>query len=94
MSVSLPPHLAGDRQEAVGARVQALRQTTDDSRELLGAVIGVRPSMMGHIERGIRPLRLSQALVIARRYGVTVDFIVTGDLRMVPVEVAERLGIL
>lgn len=79
--------------QALGRRLGRVRERRGLTQERLGALVGVRRTMVGRWERGeakpghLRLVRLAAAL------GVTTDLLLTGEhSRVVDQEVAKKVG--
>ena len=72
--------------DAVGPRLQQLRQRRDITLSELSAQTGISISTLSRLEAGLRLPTLGQLLPLARAYGVTLDELVdapqTGDPRI------------
>ena len=64
----------------IGARIRPLRERNGISRALLAERIDCSPDTLGRIERGEREIRSDYLWMISAEFGVTVDYIMKGDL--------------
>ena len=62
----------------VGKRVRKLRECNNLTQEELAAVLDVSPRHLSYIEASARGLTLENAIVLAREYSVTLDYIYLG----------------
>lgn len=65
-------------QKAIGKRVSAVRGLTGLSAAKFGEVIGQSGSMVTRIELGDRPPSIFTLRRIAKKFGVTTDFLLFG----------------
>ena len=80
--------------EAIGKRLRALREALELSQDDLGAVLGTAKgsALLSPIERGKDRLGLDRALMLCRRYGVTLDWIYRGLWHAgMPFDLAEKI---
>jgi DNA-binding XRE family transcriptional regulator len=71
-----------DSDEAVGRRIIALRDKTGMQQQLLAKEIHVAKSTLNGYESGSRPLTMESARRIRRRFGVTLDWLLFGDMQI------------
>lgn len=62
----------------LGQRIAALRRDADMSQSELARKLGVSPSAMGMYEQGRREPSIETVVAIAREFGVTTDYLLTG----------------
>ena len=72
----------------LGARIAALRRQRNWSQNALAEMLNISPSTVGMYEQGRREPSLDTAAELARIFGVSLDYLVTG----VPSD-AERQGL-
>jgi transcriptional regulator with XRE-family HTH domain len=72
--------LMQDSDEAVGRRIIALRKARGLQQQELAEAIGVAGNTLNGYELGKRPLTMESARRIRRRFGVTIDWLMFGDM--------------
>ena len=72
----------------LGARIAALRRQRNWSQGELAGFLNISPSTIGMYEQGRREPSLDTAAALARIFGVSLDYLITG----VPTE-TERQGL-
>ena len=70
-----------DSDEAVGRRIIALREKVGIQQQVLAKQIHVAKSTLNGYEKGDRPLTMESARRIRRRFGVTLDWLLFGDMQ-------------
>jgi len=73
-----PKHVVISKQE-IGERVRTLRQARDMSQGQLAAVLGIPPTNVSAIERGVRGLSLQQLAKLAKALDVPPGEILDGQ---------------
>jgi len=63
----------------IGNRVKEMRTKSKISRERFSEIIGVSPSFINHIERADSGISIDNLFRMSRVFGVTVDYILTGE---------------
>ena len=66
--------------KALGKRIRAERQKLNLTQEKLGYDVGITTAYIGQIERGERSPALDKLVMIAKRLGVTVDYILSDSV--------------
>ncbi|MEN9062869.1 MULTISPECIES: helix-turn-helix domain-containing protein [Ponticoccus] len=77
--------------EAVGERLEALREYNEMTRAQFATSVGIDPTSYGRIEKGQKPLKADMAYRIAERWGVSMDFLYRGRLTEIPAKLADTL---
>ena len=77
--------------QAVGRRLQALREHRGKTRADFAASVGIDATSYGRIEKGLKPLKAEMAYRISERGGVTMDFLYRGRLTELPEALANKL---
>lgn len=73
----------------MGTRIAALRRNLGMSQAQLAACLQVSPSAVGMYEQGRREPAAQTLAAMARLFGVTVDFLITGENPSVPEQTLE-----
>ena len=63
----------------LGPRIAALRRSRGLSQAQLAAKIGISPSAMGMYEQGRREPAADTIVILAKFFGVSTDYLLTGD---------------
>ena len=63
----------------IGQRIAALRRRASMSQSALARALGVSPSAVGMYEQGRREPSAACLVAIARLFGVTTDYLLTGQ---------------
>lgn len=64
----------------LGARIAALRRHKGMSQEKLAQALGVSPSAVGMYEQGRREPSGAMLVTLARLFGVSTDYLLTGQV--------------
>ena len=64
----------------LGARVAALRRQAGMSQAELARALAVSPSAVGMYEQGRREPSMDRIVALSRLFGVSADFLLTGEL--------------
>ena len=64
----------------LGARIAALRRQADMSQAELARALAVSPSAVGMYEQGRREPSMDRIVALSRLFGVSTDFLLTGEL--------------
>ena len=70
-----------DSDTAVGLRIIALRQRAKLQQQELAKQISVAKSTLAGYESGERPVTMESARRLRRRFGVTLDWLLFGDMQ-------------
>ncbi len=74
--------------KAVGVRVQSLREKNNDSREEMAEFLDCSKESVCKYERGVQAVKNWRLLILAERYHVSLDYLISGldpeDLTTVP----------
>jgi transcriptional regulator with XRE-family HTH domain len=70
-----------DSDEAVGKRIIALRELTGLQQQQLAKQLHMAKSTLNGYETGDRPLTVESIRRLRRRFGVTVDWLLFGDMQ-------------
>lgn len=62
----------------IGARIALLRRSRGLSQAQMAQALGISPSAMGMYEQGRREPSLATVVALARFYGVSTDYLLTG----------------
>jgi transcriptional regulator with XRE-family HTH domain len=81
-----------DSDQAVGRRIIALRERTNLQQQALAKSIHVAKSTLNGYETGARPLTMESARRIRRRFGVTLDWLLFGDMQVAARDLMLELG--
>lgn len=81
-----------DSEEAVGRRIVALRERANLQQQELAKDIHVAKSTLNGYESGARPLTMESAKRIRRRFGVTLDWLLFGDMQVAARDLMLELG--
>lgn len=76
----------------IAARLKALREALDLSQAEMCRRIGATPPQWNNWERATARIRVDVAIRLAQTFGVTLDWIYTGDARMMPHSLMERIS--
>lgn len=68
----------------LGSRIASLRCKAGMSQSALAKKLGVSPSTIGMYEQGRREPSINILIALSREFGVTVDYLLTGNDRDVP----------
>ncbi len=79
-------------QAEVGRRVADVRDALGLDQVGLAKSLGISQQRLNNYERGFRMFDIELAVIIARKHGVTMDFVYWGDLRGLPLHLASKLG--
>lgn len=71
-----------DSDEAVGKRIIALRERTGLQQQQLAKQLHMAKSTLNGYEKGDRPLTVESIRRLRRRFGVTVDWLLFGDMQV------------
>lgn len=71
-----------DSDEAVGKRIIALRERTGLQQQQLAKQLHMAKSTLNGYESGDRPLTVESIRRLRRRFGVTVDWLLFGDMQV------------
>lgn len=75
----------------LGARIAALRRGKDMSQEQLATVLGISPSAVGMYEQGRREPSAAMLVALAKLFGVSTDYLLTGKPNQAEEEVILQL---
>ena len=64
----------------LGARIAALRRQAGMSQAELARALAVSPSAVGMYEQGRREPSMDRIVALSRLFGVSADFLLTGEL--------------
>ena len=64
----------------LGARIAALRRQAGMSQAELARTLAVSPSAVGMYEQGRREPSMDRIVVLSRLFGVSADYLLTGEL--------------
>lgn len=70
-----------DSDQAVGRRIIALREATGLQQQQLAKQLHMAKSTLNGYEKGERPLTVESIRRLRRRFGVTVDWLLFGDMQ-------------
>lgn len=70
-----------DSDQAVGRRIIALRNRANLQQQQLASQLNITKSTLSAYESGDRPLTMESARRLRRRFGVTVDWLMFGDMQ-------------
>ena len=76
----------------IGARVKDLRLLHDITRENLARHLGIAPSHLGLIERGIRGLTIAKCLIVSELFNVSMDYLLAGRGESHKKKITDALG--
>jgi transcriptional regulator with XRE-family HTH domain len=71
-----------DSREAVGKRIIALRERSGLQQQQLAKQLHMAKSTLNGYEKGDRPLTVESILRLRRRFGVTADWLLFGDMQV------------
>jgi len=75
----------------VGARLRHLRESHRMSQQRLATVLGISPSYLNQLERGVRPLTVPVLLRITEAFEIDADFFTPTDSARLTADVREAL---
>lgn len=75
----------------IGDRLRTVRAALDLSQVDICRILEVDTSRWNHWESGKNKPDVTIMSELARRYGVTLDYIYLGDMRLLPYEIAGKL---
>jgi transcriptional regulator with XRE-family HTH domain len=81
-----------DSDEAVGRRIIALRLRAKLQQQELAKELHVAKSTLNGYERGERPVPMESAKRLRRRFGVTLDWLLFGDMQIPARDLMFELG--
>ena len=81
-----------DSDEAVGKRIIALRERAKRQQQELAEELHMAKSTLAGYELGTRPLTVVAIRKLRRRFGVTVDWLLFGDMRVTGHDLMLELG--
>lgn len=79
-------------QQEVGARLRQAILALGKKQVDIANILGISPGRLSNYIRGERPLDIEQAIKLAGRFGITLDFLYIGDVRGLPYELAQRIA--
>lgn len=79
------------RPDRVGPRVTAIRCALEKNKTDFATLIGLDPSSMTKVEKGIMGLDIAVGERVAALYGIGLDFIYRGDLADLPPALREKI---
>lgn len=81
-----------DSDEAVGRRIIALREKVGMQQQTLARELNMAKSTLNAYERGTRPLTMESTRRIRHRFGVTVDWLLFGDMKVTGRDLMLEIG--
>ncbi len=81
-----------DSDEAVGRRLVALRQRAKLQQQELAQQLHMTKSTLSAYESGSRPLTMESARRMRKRFGVTVDWLLFGDMQVTGRDLMLEIG--
>lgn len=81
-----------DSDEAVGKRIIALRERAKLQQQQLAKQIHITKSTLSAYESGDRPLTMESARRLRRRFGVTIDWLLFGDMQVTGRDLMLEIG--
>lgn len=64
-----------DCNKTIGYRIAAVRGEVGESQADLAAALGVKREMVNYWENGVRPIKADMIVAIAKKYGVSADYL-------------------
>jgi len=83
----------GANSKAIAARLIALRRAHQFTGQYISERCGISPTTYSRYESGKLGISMNSAIGINCLYGVNLDFVVLGEDKHIPLEVAKRLGL-
>ena len=80
------------RQEAIGGRLKSIREAYGLKPSEIADKLGVERTYWSRWETGARPIPIDMAYALTQMFEVDLDYVLSGDLRAVPLDVRERLA--
>ena len=84
--------MKSDSPEAVAARLLALRMRIEPVQQEFARHLGMAKNTYHGFESGNRPLTLNAAVKIRRRYGVSLDWLLFGDMAPTGTDLMLQIG--
>lgn len=81
-----------DSDEAVGRRIIALRERANLQQQELAKQLHMAKSTLNGYEKGDRPLTVESIRRLRRRFGVTADWLLFGDMQVTGRDLMLELG--
>lgn len=81
-----------DSDEAVGKRIIALRERTGLQQQQLAKQLHMAKSTLNGYESGDRPLTVESIRRLRRRFGVTADWLLFGDMQVTGRDLMLEIG--
>jgi transcriptional regulator with XRE-family HTH domain len=79
-----------DRPEIIAARLRALRRALEHNQKTFCELIGMSQQAWNHFENGRRAPTAKDGVRIAKKTGVTLDWIYCGDSQGLPDEILKK----
>src|SRR4051794_2454235 len=96
LSGTIPPAMARmvnpESIEATGNRLRVTREALGLSQAEICRQTGIRPAAWNNAETGDNRLKIENVLILCRRYGLTTDWLLRGDIRGIPGEFAKKIA--
>jgi transcriptional regulator with XRE-family HTH domain len=89
MTKPLPPNRTF---EAIGKRLRAFRDLTGLSQKEFAARAGILDTTYNQYERGVSQPKIEYAYALCDTYGLTLDWIYSGDTAGLPYRIASDLA--
>ena len=77
--------------KAIGKRLRAFRETTGLTQKDFAARAGIQDTTYNQYERGVSQPKVEYAYALCDTYGLTLDWIYSGDPAGLPFRIAQQL---
>jgi len=81
-----------DSDEAVGRRIIALREKAQLQQQTLAKQLNITKSTLNAYEKGKRPLTMESCRRLRRRFGITTDWLLFGDMHVAAANLMLEIG--
>lgn len=75
----------------IAERLRLLREALGMSQSEIARRIGASPSQWNNYEKPLVRIRIDEAIKLTQTFGVTLDWIYTGDARMMPNHLMQKI---
>lgn len=83
--------LAEMKPDRIGYRLKILREALDLKPSEIADSLGIERTYWSRFENGKRPITEIIGALLCERYSVTMDYLILGDWRLLPNELAEKM---
>jgi transcriptional regulator with XRE-family HTH domain len=83
-----PSRRTEDARKQAGRNLRAAREALGLTQERLASELGMTPHALSQWESGARRINTFGAVILKRRYGITLDWLFAGDLSGLPHDLA------